>query len=322
MSDLVARYEQLERAVEDATDRAASVRLIGEISELYRELRESERRLGELKRRLRDLLERNEWLSDRAEESAAVDPVGKSEVAAPAEESEVTAPAEESEAPDEESEAAAPAGHEAAPPAPAPASRSDRLGASTYREKGWASIAAGDYEVAKEMLGKALELAPDDTDALASLGWAQAMARDYDDALITFQRVLADRPDDPTARLNLGYICLKKEIYGEAVEHLTRAIDSDDRKARLYGNYYLGLVYLAREMYGEAETFLRTTTELSPGMCEAYFHLGKCLYRSGRKGDAISAWKSGATANRYDRWADSCRQAARDLEVGRTPSLD
>ena len=58
------------------------------------------------------------------------------------------------------------------------------------------------------------------------------------------------------ARINVGYICLKKGIFGEAIEHLSKAIRLDnDRKATLYAHYYLGLVYQEREMYDDAQTF-------------------------------------------------------------------
>ena len=67
---------------------------------------------------------------------------------------------------------------------------------------------------------------------------------EYDDALATFQLVLMKEPANSLARINVGYICLKKEIFGEAIEHLSKAIRLDnDKKATLYAHYYLGQVY-------------------------------------------------------------------------------
>src|SRR5688500_20372482 len=66
------------------------------------------------------------------------------------------------------------------------------------------------------------------------------------------------QPANALARINVGYICLKKGIFGEAIEHLSKAIRLDnDPKATLYAHYYLGLVYLEREMYEDAQTFFR-----------------------------------------------------------------
>ena len=76
------------------------------------------------------------------------------------------------------------------------------------------------------------------------------LKEDYDDALLTFQKVLMRDPANSLARINVGYICLKKKIFGESIEHLSKAIRLDnDRKATLYAHFYLGLVYLEREMF-------------------------------------------------------------------------
>ena len=91
------------------------------------------------------------------------------------------------------------------------------------------------------------------------------LQEDYDDALATFSKVLMKEPANALARINVGYICLKKRIFGEAIEHLSKAIRLDnDRKATLYAHYYLGLVYLEREMYEDAQTFFRKTLKLGP----------------------------------------------------------
>ena len=108
------------------------------------------------------------------------------------------------------------------------------------------------------------------------LGWAQMLHEDYDDALATFSKVLMKEPANSLARINVGYICLKKRIFGEAIEHLSKAIRLDnDRKATLYAHYYLGLVYLEREMYEDAQTFFQKTLELGPNLIEAYYELGR-----------------------------------------------
>ncbi len=200
---------------------------------------------------------------------------------------------------------------------------SDKLGSSTFKQKGWDCIAGGDYDGAVQNLQRALELAPDDLEALSTLGWAQALAHDYDDALMSYHRVLAASPDNEQARVNLGYICLKKKIYGEAVEHLSTAIRSGtDRKAALYGHYYLGLVYLAREMFDDAESYFQKTIELGPAMCEVYFQLGRARYLAGRKADAISAWRDGVAANVFNPWSERCGTAVRAVEAGEEPPAE
>ena len=132
---------------------------------------------------------------------------------------------------------------------------------------------------------------------------------DYDDALGTFSRVLMKEPANALARINVGYICLKKRIFGEAIEHLSKAIRLDnDRKATLYAHYYLGLVYLEREMFEDAQTFLRTTLKLGPNLIEAYFELGRALWFAGQREEAMQTWAEGHKANKFNPWAKRCKE--------------
>jgi tetratricopeptide (TPR) repeat protein len=216
-------------------------------------------------------------------------------------------------------------------PAPAPqftgarpAVHADHLGASTYIEKGWSLISLGDFSGAIQALDKALTLSPGAVEAQSLLGWAQMLHEDYDDALGNFSKVLMKEPANALARINVGYICLKKRIFGEAIEHLSKAIRLDnDRKATLYAHYYLGLVYLEREMYEDAESFLRKTLKLGPNLIEAYFELGRALWLGGNREEAVKIWTDGYKANKFNPWAKRCQEmldvASAGGEVPRSP---
>src|SRR6476659_1137363 len=201
-------------------------------------------------------------------------------------------------------------------PAPAPqftgtrpAVHADHLGASTFVEKGWSLISLGDYAGAIQALDKALALSPGATQAQSLLGWAQMLHEDYDDALATFSKVLMKEPANSLARINVGYICLKKRIFGEAIEHLSKAIRlNNDRKATLYAHYYLGLVYLEREMFEGAQTFFRKTLKLGPNLIEAHFELGRALWFAGRRDEAMQTWAEGHKANKFNPWAKRCKE--------------
>jgi tetratricopeptide (TPR) repeat protein len=205
-----------------------------------------------------------------------------------------------------------------------PAVHADHLGASTYIEKGWSLISLGDYSGAIQALEKALTLSPGAVEATSLLGWAQMLNEDYDDALGNFSKVLMKEPANALARINVGYICLKKGIFGEAIEHLSKAIRLDnDRKATLYAHYYLGLVYLEREMYDDAQTFLRKTLKLGPKLIEAYFELGRALWLAGDREEAVQVWTEGYKANKFNPWAKRCQEmldvASAGGEVPRSP---
>ncbi|MGE0441636.1 MAG: tetratricopeptide repeat protein [Gemmatimonadales bacterium] len=214
------------------------------------------------------------------------------------------------------------AGSDDGPPPPQmangrPQVRSDHLGASTFIDKGWSLISLGDHVGAEQALQRALELSPGDRQALSLLGWAQMLDLKYDEALGTFSRVLAEEPGNALARVNVGYICLRKRIFGEAIEHLSRVIRLDnDRKAVLYANFYLGLVYLEREMYLDAETFLERAIGLGPNLIEAYYELGRAQWFAGNQEGARATWERGAQANKFAPWAKRCRELLESLERG------
>lgn len=207
--------------------------------------------------------------------------------------------------------------------APAPPPRSDHLGSSTYVERGWSAIAAGDHARAVKELNRALELAPNDPGAESLLGWAQMLQEQYDEALYTYSKVLMKEPNNPLARVNLGYICLKKGIFGEAIEHLSRVIRLDsDRKATLYAHLYLGMVYLEREMYGDARSFFRKALELGPNLIEAHWELGRAHYLDGDPAGAAEAWRAGVQKNRFNPWGERCGEALARVEAGEPVSFE
>jgi tetratricopeptide (TPR) repeat protein len=202
-----------------------------------------------------------------------------------------------------------------APERPKP--KADHLGASTFIEKGWSLISLGEYEGAEKALVRALELAPDDPQSESLLGWAQMLQEKYDDALMNFQKVLMREPANALARINVGYICLKKRIFGEAIEHLSKAIRlNNDRKATLYAHFYLGLVYLEREMYEDAQTFFRKTLQLGPNLIEAYFELGRALWFDGQRDAAMDAWRDGHRTNKFNPWGKRCGEMVQHVEGG------
>lgn len=201
-----------------------------------------------------------------------------------------------------------------------PVVHADHIGASTFVEKGWGLIALGDYEAAETTLRRALDLSPGDPQAESLLGWAMMLNEKYDDALMSFQRVLMREPANALARINVGYICLKKRIFGEAIEHLSRAIRLDnDRKATLYAHFYLGLVYLERDMFEDAQTFFQKTIALGPNLIQAYYELGRAFWFNGQRAEALATWREGYAANNFNPWGKRCAEVLKTVEAGGEP---
>lgn len=201
-----------------------------------------------------------------------------------------------------------------------PVVHADHIGASTFIEKGWSRLSLGDYVAAEAALKKATELSPNDPQSEALLGWALMLQEKYDDALLWFQKVLVREPQNSLARINVGYICLKKKIFGEAIEHLSRAIRLDnDKKATLYAHFYLGLVYLERDMFEDAQTFFQKTIMLGPNLIEAYYELGRAFWFNGQQDEGVQAWKDGYAANKFNPWGKRCAEALKTVEEGGEP---
>jgi tetratricopeptide (TPR) repeat protein len=196
----------------------------------------------------------------------------------------------------------------------------DHLGASTYLEKGWSKISLGDYEGAEEVLLQALELAPNHTEGQSLLGWAQMLQDKLDAALMNFHYVLSREPTNALARINVGYICLKKGIFGEAIEHLSKALRQDeDARAKLYAHFYLGLVYTEREMYEDAHVFFERAIALGPNLVEAYFELGHAYWLAGKTDLAVGTWERGAKVNKYNPWSKRCADLLDMVAQGEVP---
>jgi tetratricopeptide (TPR) repeat protein len=201
-----------------------------------------------------------------------------------------------------------------------PVVHADHIGASTFIEKGWSRLSLGDYDGAETALKKAIELSPGDPQSEALLGWAQMLNEKYDDALLNFSKVLMKQPANALARINVGYICLKKRIFGEAIEHLSRAIRLDsDRKATLYAHFYLGLVYLERDMFEDAQTFFQKTLALGPNLIEAYYELGRAYWFNGQRNEALQTWRDGFTANKFNPWGKKCAEVLTTVQEGGEP---
>jgi tetratricopeptide (TPR) repeat protein len=201
-----------------------------------------------------------------------------------------------------------------------PVVHSDHIGASTFIEKGWSRLSLGDYEAAEQALKRAIELSPNDPQSEALLGWALMLQEKYDDALTWFQKVLIREPQNALARINVGYICLKKRIWNEAIEHLSRAIRLDnDKKATLYAHFYLGLVYLERDMFEDAQTFFQKTIVLGPNLIEAYYEMGRSYWFNGQQDEAMQTWRDGYAANKFNPWGKRCAEALKTVEEGGEP---
>jgi tetratricopeptide (TPR) repeat protein len=179
----------------------------------------------------------------------------------------------------------------------------------TLIDKGWNCIASGEYEKARQVLEEALKKAPNNIRVMKLLGWAYMYGERYDDALMLYQKVLSIEPNDALSRNNLGYICYKKKIFGEAIEHLSKVIkEGTDASAKLYANYYLGLVYFERNMYSDAIHFFEDALEIGPNLFEAKYYMALSYLGKGNKRKAKEIWKKMVDDNPHNRWSQLAQE--------------
>ena len=198
--------------------------------------------------------------------------------------------------------------------------REDHLGASTFIERGWHQIAQGDFAAAEKTLETALRLAPSDSHARSLLGMAIMRQGRFDDAQVILDRVVGEDAMNGMARASLGYVCMRKGLLREAHEHMRRAsLQMRDPKARLYGCFYLGLLYSQQRDVVEAERCFERTLSLAPNFIEAYYELGRTYWSTGDGGEAERVWRAGNTANRFNAWGRRCAEAIRLARAGQQP---
>ena len=94
---------------------------------------------------------------------------------------------------------------------------------------------------------------------------------------------------------------------------------ANDKKATLYANFYLGLVYLQREMYEDAENFFKKTLDIGPNMIEAYYELGRAQWFGGNRDAAKATWQAGFAANKFNPWGKKCRDMLATVDAGGRP---
>ena len=115
----------------------------------------------------------------------------------------------------------------------------------------------------KETIDRALELAPDLPQAHLSLGFYYYWGfRRYDDAIVEFERALQLAPNNLEAMSALAYVARRRGQLPQTLAYFERAIGLSPRDADLRCEY--GWTYLLMGRYPEAERQLRLSLAIIP----------------------------------------------------------
>lgn len=200
--------------------------------------------------------------------------------------------------------------------------RVDHLGASTFIEKGWSKLSLGDAAGAGEALQKAMQLAPGSNEAETLLGWSYMQQNQLAQATAHLKAVLARESTHALASATLGAVEMKRGEAAAAFDLLDEVIHADrDRKATLYAYLYLGQLHREHGRLDDAEQAFRKALELGPNLLQAWYELGWTYWNAARRDDALTAWRTGAEANKFSPWGKRCAEVIIEVEQGGTPSL-
>lgn len=167
----------------------------------------------------------------------------------------------------------------------------------TYRAKSFAAedveFANADLTESENQFRRALEMNPENTDAMNGLGWVLNDWGRYGEAAEQFRASLALDEEQANIHNGLGWSLYNQELYGEAEGAFRRAVELNPDHAYAHDGlgwclYYL---YSTSEAYAEAEQHLRRSFELDPTYSRARLGLGYVLEEQGRVEEAVTAYQ-------------------------------
>jgi tetratricopeptide (TPR) repeat protein len=150
-----------------------------------------------------------------------------------------------------------------------------------------ALVRAGRSQEAVERARAEVAAAPDDPGRHFTLGLAQSEP-DVEGAIASFRRALALAPRHTLARYNLALVLKRADRLDEAIDELTRVLDTEPRAE---ASYTLGVIRLHRGELDRAAAALRAAIAAQPAYADAHYTLGAVL-------QARRDWRGAAAALR------------------------
>lgn len=153
------------------------------------------------------------------------------------------------------------------------------------------SLRSGDFASAEEACRKALELNPENAEALCNLGIVRMRDGRDNEAEELFLRALRIDPGVKEAHFNLAAMAEKRGQFDEAVGYYQRGLNRDP--ASFGAQLALGTVLLTK--LGRAEEAIGPLNEavrLVPGDPQGHFYLGLALQQEGRTAEAARHFRA------------------------------
>lgn len=143
---------------------------------------------------------------------------------------------------------------------------------------------------ADSVLDAAAEKFPADLTVPFQRGALLEQRRDYAGAEAAFRQVLERDPLHAPALNYLGYMLAERgQRLNEAIALVERALAIDPGNGAYLDS--LGWAYFRQQKFDKAEPLLRQAAEQSPGNSVIQEHLGDVLWATGRRREAVEAWR-------------------------------
>ena len=142
---------------------------------------------------------------------------------------------------------------------------------------------------------KALELEPENLEALARASECLILLKRLDEAERYCQQILQIDPSNDGALGNLGYIMYQNGKYNEALNLLEESIAHNPQNTESL--YNLGLLMMKFDKMEEATDSFNKVLSIDPNFRNAHYNLGFSLLRSGKMNEAVVHLKNEITNN-------------------------
>jgi tetratricopeptide (TPR) repeat protein len=154
--------------------------------------------------------------------------------------------------------------------------------------KGNDFILKEDYASSVPFFDKALNIDPENPQALNGKGLALQNLGKHDESIAYFDKAIKLNPKYTEAWFNKGWSMVELDQYDAAIECFKKALEIDPSYCDAAND--LGVACYYSRNYEDAENWYKKTLELCPERGETWYNLGLLYLDLGRAGDANDAY--------------------------------
>jgi predicted TPR repeat methyltransferase len=171
----------------------------------------------------------------------------------------------------------------------------DANNADAWRLLGVVASQVGKFEVAVQLIGRAVQIRPDLPEGWSDLGAALMGMGKLEDAKVAYERAVAIRPAFAAARANLGEVLGKMGQVDEAMTQWREAARIDPKLPEPH--YNMGGMFFAQGKVDQAMRAFEAAIAAEPNFAPAHNNLGAVLWSQGKRKEASECFCRAVTIN-------------------------